>query len=285
MGYGLPEDTQNAHWELTALEVARAVKARKAGMLNDGGGLYLKSGSSWIYRYALNGRKRDLGLGPALDIGLADARGRAAEARRLRLDARDPIEARRASWAALAPAITFAQAAEAYMEAHRAGWRSEKHRRQWESSLANYVYPVIGNEPVGAVGVADVLRVLKPIWQEKPETGSRVRNRIDLVLDSAKARGLRSGENPATWRGHLDKLLPRRSKMGAVKHFAALDYREIAGFMTDLAASQDLDHPQRLWSVVRKSRPPFSLFFQKEKSLKVRAADVQALGRRRSKIS
>jgi hypothetical protein len=174
--------------KLTALEVARAVKARKAGMLNDGGGLYLKSGSSWIHRYALNGRKRDLGLGPALDIGLADARG---QARRLRLDGRgDPIEARRASRAALAPAITFAHA-EAYMEAHRAGWRSEKHRRQWESSLANYVYPVIGNEPVGAVGVADVLRVLKPIWQEKPETGSRVRNRIELVLDSAKARGLR----------------------------------------------------------------------------------------------
>jgi integrase len=237
MGCGFGK-TKMRTGKLTALEVTRAVKARKVGMLNDGGGLYLKGGSSWIYRYALNGRKRDLGLGPALDIGLADARGRAAEARRLRLDGKDPIEARRASRAALAPATTFAQAAEAYMEAHRAGWRSEKHRRQWESSLASFVYPVIGSMAVGAIGVTDVLRVLKPIWQEKPETGSRVRNRIELVLDAAKARGLRSGENPAAWRGHLDKLLPRRSKMGAVQHFAALDYHEIAGFMTELRQQQ-----------------------------------------------
>lgn len=220
--------------KLTALEVARAVKARKVGMLNDGGGLYLKGGSSWIFRYALNGRKRDLGLGPAIDISLADARGRAAEARRLQLDGKDPIEARRASRAALAPATTFAQAGADYIKAHAPSWRSEKHLRQWETSLARFVYPVIGAMPVGAIGVADVLRVLKPIWQEKPETGSRVRNRIELVLDAAKARGLRSGENPAAWRGHLDKLLPRRSKVQTVQHFAALDYREIASFMSEL---------------------------------------------------
>jgi integrase len=224
--------------KLTALEVARAVKARKVGMLNDGGGLYLKGGSSWIFRYALNGRKRDLGLGPALDISLADARGRAAEARRLRLDGKDPIEARRASRAAQAPTVTFAQAGADYIKAHAPGWRSEKHLRQWETSLARFVYPIIGAMPVGAVGVTDVLRVVTPLWTATPETANRVRNRIELVLDAAKARGLRSGENPAAWRGHLDKLLPRRSNMGAVQPFAALDYREIASFMSELRQQQ-----------------------------------------------
>ena len=216
--------------KLTALEVARAVKARKVGMLNDGGGLYLKNGSSWIYRY----EHRDMGLGPALDISLADARIRAAQARRLRLDGKDPISERRASRAALAPAATFAQVAEAYMEAHRAGWRSAKHGKQWKATLATFVYPALGSMPVNAIGVTEVLAVLKPIWQEKAVTAGRVRNRIELVLDAAKARGLRSGENPAAWRGHLDKLLPRRSEMGAVKHLAAIDYREIASFMSQL---------------------------------------------------
>ena len=220
--------------KLTALEVARAVKARKVGMLNDGGGLYLKGGSSWIFRYALNGRKRDLGLGPALDISLADARGRAAEARRLRLDGKDPIEARRASRAALAPATTFAQAGADYIKAHAPGWRSEKHMRQWETSLASFVYPVIGSMAVGAIGVADVLRVVTSLWSATPETANRVRNRIELVLDAARARGLRHGDNPARWKGHLDHLLPRRSKMGSVKHFAAINYGEVPAFLAHL---------------------------------------------------
>jgi integrase len=220
--------------KLTALEVARAVKARKPGLLNDGGGLYLKNGSSWIFRYERAGKKRDHGLGPALDIGLADARGKAQDARRLLMDGVDPIEAKRASVAAVAKAITFQEAGAAYVKAQSPGWRSEKHRRQWESSLANMVYPVIGDTPVDAIGVVDVLRVLQPLWTTKPVTAGRVRNRIELILDSAKARGLRSGENPASWRGHLDKLLPPRAKVRAVVHFSAIDYREIAGFMTQL---------------------------------------------------
>ena len=221
--------------KLLALTVARAIKTRKPGLLNDGGGLYLKDGSSWIYRYpGANKKKRDLGLGPALDIGLAEARGRAAEARRLQLDGKDPIEARRASRAAQAAAITFAEAGADYVKSHAPGWRSEKHLRQWRSSLANFAYPVIGEMPVDVIGVVDVLRVLTPIWTEKPETANRVRNRIELILDSAKARGLRSGENPAAWRGHLDKLLPPRAKMRTVQHFAALDYRAIAEFMAQL---------------------------------------------------
>jgi integrase len=216
--------------KLTALEVARAVKARKVGMLNDGGGLYLKNGSSWIYRY----KHRDMGLGPALDISLADARIRASQARRLRLDGKDPISERRASRASQAATITFAEVGAAYIDAHAPGWRSEIHRHQWKSTLATFVYPALGSMPVNAIGVTDVLAVLQPIWHAKPVTANRVRNRIELILDAAKARGLRSGENPAAWRGHLDKLLPRRSKMGAVKHLAAMPYREIGAFMAQL---------------------------------------------------
>jgi integrase len=136
--------------------------------------------------------------------------------------------------AAQAAAITFAEAGADYIKAHRAGWRSDKHLRQWSSSLSNVAYPALGNMPVDAIGVADVLRVLTPIWTTTPATANRVRNRVELILDVAKARGLRSGENPAQWRGHLDKLLPARSKVRTVKHFAAIDYREIGAFMKTL---------------------------------------------------
>jgi integrase len=219
--------------KLTAIQCA---KAKTRGMLGDGLGLYLQigEGKSWILRYKRNGKTRWLGLGPFHTIGLAQAREKAAEARRLLLDGRDPIDEKRASRASLAAAMTFAEAAEAYMEAHRAGWRSAKHASQWRSTLATFVYPVIGDMPVAAVGVADLLLALTPIWQAKPVTAGRVRNRIELVLDSAKARGLRSGENPAAWRGHLDKLLPRQSKVRSIKHLAALPYHEVGSFLSEL---------------------------------------------------
>ena len=219
-----------------ALVVARAVKARKVGMLNDGGGLYLKNGSSWIFRYD----HRDMGLGPAPpEVSLAEAREKAAEARRLRRDGKDPIGERRASRAALAPAVTFQAVASDYIKAHRAGW-SEKHARQWEATLAA---TALGPMPVASIGVTDVLAILKPIWQEKPVTANRVRNRIELILDAAKALGLRSGENPAAWRGHLDKLLQSKAKTHSVKHFAALDYHAIGAFLTELR--QDDGPPSR----------------------------------------
>ena len=219
--------------KLTAIQ---CTKAKTRGMLNDGLGLYLQigEGKSWILRYKRNGRTRYLGLGPFHTIGLAQARKRAAEARQLLIGGKDPIDAKRASRAAQAAAMTFAQAAEAYMEAHRAGWRSAKHASQWRSTLATFVYPALGSMQVNAIGVSDVLTVLQPIWQTKPVTAGRVRNRIELVLDSAKARGLRSGENPAAWRGHLDKLLPRQSKVRSIKHLAALPYHEVGSFLLEL---------------------------------------------------
>jgi integrase len=221
--------------KLTALQCARA-KAR--GMLGDGGGLYLqisKSGSkSWIARYKRDGKSHHLGLGPLSLVSLSEARQKAIEARRLLLEGKDPIKARRASRTAAAKIVTFREAAEAYIVAHAPGWRSDKHLSQWKQSLASRAYPVLGDMLVDAIGVDDVLRVLKPLWVEKPVSAGRTRNRIELVLDAAKARGLRSGENPAAWRGHLDKLLPARAKVHKVEHHAAMPYRDVVKFVDAL---------------------------------------------------
>jgi integrase len=221
--------------KLTALQVTRATKP---GMLNDGGGLYLQIGDSgsksWILRYKRDGKSHYFGLGPLGVVGLAEARQKAIEARRLIFDGKDPIEARRASRAAQAKAVTFREAAEAYIAAHQPGWRSGKHLRQWTQSLADYAYPVLGDMKMDAIETTDVLRALAPVWTEKPVSAGRIRNRIELVLDAAKARGLRSGENPAAWRGHLDKLLPSRARVHRVEHHAAMQYREVAGLMSEL---------------------------------------------------
>jgi integrase len=217
--------------KLTALQVQRA---KKSGMLNDGAGLYLQNGSAWILRYKRAGKSHYLGLGPLFLVGLAEARQKAIEARRLLLDGKDPLAERRASRAARAKAMTFHEVSESYIAAHRPGWRSAKHGTQWEQSLADYAYPIIGDMEPDAIGVDDILRVLAPIWTSRPVTAGRVRNRIELILDAAKARGLRSGENPAAWRGHLDKLLPAKAKVHAVEHHAAMPYSEVAGFMAEL---------------------------------------------------
>jgi integrase len=211
-------------------------------MYPDGGGLYLQvtgSGArSWIYRFMLRGREREMGLGSALVVSLADARGKADQSRRLRQEGVDPIEAKRAGrqLAALdaAKAMTFSQCAEAFLQAHRAGWRNAKHAAQWESTLATYAEPIVGNLPVQAVDTGLVLKVLEPIWAAKSETASRVRGRLEAVLDWAKVRGYRVGENPARWRGHLDKLLPALSRVRRVEHHAALPYAAMPEFITRL---------------------------------------------------
>ena len=130
--------------------------------------------------------------------------------------------------------MTFDEAAAAYIKAHEVGWRHAKHYQQWTNSLARHVSPVFGSAPVGSVDIGMVMRVLEPLWARTPETAGRVRGRIEAVLDWAKARGLREGENCARWRGHLSNLLPRPSKVRAVKHYAALPYAEIGAFMSDL---------------------------------------------------
>lgn len=208
----------------------------------DGGGLYLQVTASgartWVYRFMLHGRAREMGLGPLHIVSLAEAREKARECRKLRHEGIDPIEARRARLSderlAAATAMTFRECAEAYIAAHKAGWRNPKHAAQWPSTLETYVYTVCGSLPVQGVDVGLVMKVLEPIWQTKPETASRVRGRVETVLDWATARGYRKGENPARWRGHLDKLLPARAKVRKVEHHRALPYAEMGGFIADL---------------------------------------------------
>src|SRR5262249_40717327 len=183
-------------------------------------------------------RERQMGLGSLDNVSLAQAREKAAECRRLRREGVDPIEARdsqRASIAAEnAKMMTFDQCAAGYIAAHRAGWRNTKHASQWETTLGTYVSPIFGKWAVRAIDVGLVIRALEPIWNTKPETASRVRGRIEAVLDWAAARGLRDAENPARWKGRLDKLLPRRSKVRAVRHHAALPYDKVGSFMLEL---------------------------------------------------
>jgi integrase len=171
---------------------------------------------------------------------LKRARELAAEARRLHAEGVDPIERRREQRSAVrveqAKAVTVRQCAEAYVAAHEAGWRSAKHANQWAATLATYVYPVIGSLPVAAVDTALTLKIIEPLWKRTPETASRTRQRIEVILDAAKARGLRDGENPARWKGHLSNLLPPRSKVQRVKHFPAMTYAELPSFMAGLRA-------------------------------------------------
>ncbi|MFC3725939.1 tyrosine-type recombinase/integrase [Neoaquamicrobium sediminum] len=224
---------------------ARGIDAiSKPGLYADGLGLYLQvspSGTkSWIFRFMQNGRSRKMGLGPVAVLSLKQAREQAQECQSHLLVGRDPIEVRneqrRQTQLQQAKALTFKEASNLYIAAHRAGWKNLKHAAQWKATLETYAYPVFGDWLVSSVDVGAVLRVLEPIWTEKPETASRVRGRIESVLDWATARGYRLGDNPARWRGHLDKLLPARSKVQQVKHHAALAYPELPEFMIKLRA-------------------------------------------------
>jgi integrase len=230
------------------LSATKIAKIRQPGRYGDGRGLWLyvaPGGSrSWVLRYMRGGVAREMGLGPLPDIGLAAARERAREARRLILDGADPIEARRErrSKAKLEAArgITFKDAADQYIAAHKAGWRNPTHRGQWTATLATYVFPTMGALPVSEIDTAIVLRALQPIWSTKTETASRVRGRIEVILDWAKARGFRHGDNPSRWRGHLDKLLPAKSKLRRVQHLAAMPYADLPAFMGELRAVQSV---------------------------------------------
>jgi integrase len=193
---------------------------------------------SWIFRFAMHGRARDMGLGRYPDLSLAKARQKAAECRELIADGFDPVEHRKKlrMEAALASVrgMTFKQCAAGYIAAHEASWRNAKHRQQWTNTLETYVYPTLGPLSVQDVNVGFVMRVLEPIWNKKPETASRVRGRIEAIVDWAKVSGYRTGENPARWRGHLDHLLPAKSKVRKVEHHAALPYGQIGAFMAAL---------------------------------------------------
>jgi integrase len=223
------------------------------GMHADGGGLYLQVtagkeegqlNKSWLFRFALAGRERQMGLGSLNAVGLSEAREDAERCRKLLKEGRDPIEVRNAERASkqatAAKSVTFDWCATAYMAAHEAGWRNAKHRQQWRNTLDTYASPIIGKLPVHDIDTGLVMQILQPIWTKKNETASRVRGRIETILDWARVNGHRTGENPARWRGHLDHLLPARSKVHKVEHHPALPYAHIPEFMAELRAQEGL---------------------------------------------
>lgn len=217
-----------------------AVKAQNAppGKYGDGRGLQLhvrKNGTrAWVFRYMLNGKAREMGLGPLHTVSLAKAREIAADCRRQLVLGEDPINNRRQKRISAAGQMTFRDCAERFLEAHQNSWRNEKHRKQWASTLEAYAYPKIGDHPVNTVGTAEVMRVLDPIWRTKTETAKRLRGRVERILDWARVREYREGENPARWRGHLDNLLPAPSRIAKVNHHPALAFTEVPEFMATL---------------------------------------------------
>jgi integrase len=219
--------------KLTALQVA---KATAPGLHLDGGGLYLSisaTGSKkWVFRF----KRRDMGLGGYPAVSLADARQKAAEAREMLARGEDPIEARKVVEAASKPqrGLTVDEAAERYIAAHEAAWRNPKHRQQWRNTLITYASPIVGKLDVAAIDTPHILDILEPIWREKTETASRLRGRLETVLDWCKVRQYRHGENPARWRGHLAHLLPARAKIAVVEHHASLPYSEMPAFLVKL---------------------------------------------------
>jgi integrase len=230
--------------KLTQLDINRAAPP---AMLGDGNGLWLQvrhNSKCWVFRYTRNGKSHSLGLGAADVVPLRRARELTLEHRRLLAEGVDPMahkQARRAAAeVAAAGAATFRAFAEDYVRSHQHAWRSEPHRVQWTNSLERFAYPVIGHLPVRVIDTPLVLRILQPIWHTMPETASRVRGRLERILSAAKVAGLRSGENPAAWRNHLEALLPKPGKLHRVEHFAALPYQEVADFLVDLRTRRGL---------------------------------------------
>jgi integrase len=211
---------------------ARKVETAKPGKYSDGGNLYLivsdTGARKWVLRFTWRGRAKEMGLGSASTVPLADARDKADSARRKIAQGLNPIDERKRDGGI----PTFGEMADDVRETLSAGFRNEKHKAQWKSTLDTYAAPLRA-KPVDTIATDDVLAVLKPIWTTKAETASRVRGRIEKVLDAAKAKGFREGENPARWRGHLDHLLPRPLKL-ARGHHAALPYEDVAAFIAKL---------------------------------------------------
>ncbi len=227
--------------KLTAKSAQSLVAKGKPGAHADGGNLYLRiagpGSGKWTFRYMVAGKAREMGLGSPGSVSLAEARDAAQEARKLLRAGVDPIDRKRTA-NVIGRRHTFAEVAGLYIDSHEAGWRNTKHQAQWPSTLARHVFPSMGTIPVADVDTGAVMKVLEPIWRKTPETASRVRGRIEAVLDYAKTRGWREGENPARWRGHLAHLLPARNKIARVEHHAALPWEEIGSFMAALRASQ-----------------------------------------------
>lgn len=233
---------------------ARTVAATtKKGYHPDGGGLYLQVSAtgtkSWVLRYKIMGKARDMGLGSAAVVTLQEARHAALEAKKALAAGKDPIRQRRA---AQAQGMTFGEAADAYIASHKDAWKNDAQAGQWEQSLK--AYGPDRDLPVADVDTAEVVRCLRKIWSEKTETATRVRGRIERILDWARVTGLREGDNPARWRGHLDKLLPKPKKLAKVKHHAAMPYKQLPAFMKQLAERDGLARRALRFTILTAAR-------------------------------
>src|SRR5450830_330223 len=230
------------------LKAVTVTQTSKPGLYGDGGGLYLQITTagvkSWLFRFMRNGKARGMGLGPLHTVSLAKARVKAFECRELLLEGIDPLEAQRASKIAQkieeAKTLTFSQCAQNFHDAHRDEWKNAKHADQWINTIATYAYPVIKDVPIASVDVGLIMKILDPIWKSKTETASRLRGRLESVIDWATAHGFRTGENPARWKGHLDHLLLSRSAANKVTHHPALPYGEIPSFIAKLREQEGI---------------------------------------------
>lgn len=220
----------------------QTVRLKVSGLYGDGAGLWLNvtdSGSkSWVFRFTYEGRECRMGLGPFPDVSIGEAREAAANMRKAVRNGTNPIEAKRerlaANRTAKSNAVTFKWCSEQYIDAHKPGWKNAKHADQWTNTIATYANPVIGLLVVDQIDTTHVMKILEPIWATKAETASRLRGRIESVLDWATVKKFRSGENPARWKGHLDHLLPEKSKLTKSKHHPALPWQQMAAFMPTL---------------------------------------------------
>jgi hypothetical protein len=227
--------TRRSLHRLAATHLAR----RPDGFYADGGNLHLKvrgSSRSWVFRYARTGKVVDLGLGALNDVTLAEARVMATEARKLLATGRDTLEARRHVRAGM----TFREAALACIADREGAWRGKRVKEQWLNTLERYAHPAIGASLVSAIDTNDVLRVLRPIWTKRPEVAAKLRSRIENILDWATAQHLRSGSNPAVWRGVVGAVLPATAKLKTIRHHPALPYAEASTFMTALRERQGI---------------------------------------------
>jgi len=248
-------------------------KGRRPVRFGDGGGLYLQVApgargdvKSWLFRFKLSGREREMGLGPVGEapdgVSLAEARKRAAAARAMLAEGVDPIDARASQRVDLrrkqaeSTGRSFEAAARALVEAKRAGWRSAKHASQWLATLEQYAFPVIGAKAVAVIGTDDVLAVLRPIWERTPETASRLRQRIEAVLDDARVKGWRPEHlaNPARWKGHLSATLPSPRRVKAVQHFPSLPWQQMGAFMSALAEREGMAAKALGFAILTASR-------------------------------
>lgn len=233
---------------------AKAVdKMTAPGRHPDGGNLYLSisdnGGKRWVLFYRFKGKMREMGLGSARTVSLADARRAAANGRASLAAGIDPLSARKR-----ATGGTFEQCARDYIDAQRSGWRNAKHGDQWLSTLKTYAFPTIGSEKVSSIDTESLKQILTPIWSTKNETASRVRGRIEAVLDWSRVQGMREGENPARWKGHLDKLLPKRSSVRKVRHHPALPFGQVPEFMRSLAGQDGVAAHSLAFTILTATR-------------------------------